>query len=76
MEMNSVELLKRMVELAFGAAVVPGMAIRREVADGRLRAIPIDDTPATRAVGLALPRDTPLSHAAQAFATLVQQPPL
>ena len=41
MEMNSVELLKRMVELGFGLSIVPALAVQREVEAGVLAAIPI-----------------------------------
>jgi DNA-binding transcriptional LysR family regulator len=69
MEMNSVELLKRMVELGFGLSIVPALAVQREVAAGALAAIPIGGARMReRAVGLLLDAAGPSSPAAGAFA--------
>jgi DNA-binding transcriptional LysR family regulator len=70
MEMNSVELLKRMVELGFGLSVVPALAVEREVRAGVLAAIPIGASARTRSIGLLLDAHGPTSPAASAFAAL------
>lgn len=69
MEMNSVELLKRMVELGFGLSIVPALAVQREVEAGALAAIPIGGARTNeRAIGLLLEVGGPISPAAAAFA--------
>jgi DNA-binding transcriptional LysR family regulator len=70
MEMSSVEVLKRLVELGFGLSVVPALAVSREVAAGSLAAVALHGLP-DRHVALALP-ESPLSPAAGAFARLVR----
>ncbi|MFT3927942.1 MAG: LysR family transcriptional regulator substrate-binding protein [Myxococcales bacterium] len=71
MEMSSVEVLKRLVELGFGLSVVPAFAARRETAQGSLRAIRLKGLPA-RQIGLATPTVGPLSHAARAFVEVLR----
>jgi DNA-binding transcriptional LysR family regulator len=72
MEMSSVEVLKRLVELGFGASVVPSWAIARETAEGVLIARPLRGLPAARAVGLVTPISDPLPRATTAFAELAE----
>jgi DNA-binding transcriptional LysR family regulator len=73
MEMSSVEVLKRLVELGFGLTVVPEVAARREVAQGQLAAVPVRGLGKERKIGLVTSRDAPLSPAARAFrAVLVE----
>jgi len=71
MEMSSVEVLKRMVELGFGLSVVPAFAAQRECQQGTLRALKLRDLPG-RQIGLATPTLGPLSHAARAFAEVLR----
>ncbi len=72
MEMGSVEVLKRLVELGFGLSVVPAFAARRECAQGTLRAVRLKGLPA-RQIGLATPTSGPLSHAARAFVEVLRK---
>jgi DNA-binding transcriptional LysR family regulator len=72
MEMSSVEVLKRLVELGFGLSVVPAWAASREHAAGTLVARPLGGLPARRSVGLALPVSEPLPRATAAFAELTR----
>jgi DNA-binding transcriptional LysR family regulator len=69
MEMSSVEVLKRLVELGFGVGVVPQLAAVREVAESTLVARPLAHAPgaAPRQIGLVTPTSGPLSRAARAF---------
>jgi DNA-binding transcriptional LysR family regulator len=67
MEMSSVEVLKRLVELGFGLSVVPEVAARRELAQGSLRALVVRGLGKERKLGLVSPRAGTLSHAARAF---------
>jgi DNA-binding transcriptional LysR family regulator len=70
MEMSSVEVLKRLVELGFGLSVVPAWSVRRELAGRTLAARPLRGLPAGRDVGLVLPELDPLPRATAAFAAL------
>jgi DNA-binding transcriptional LysR family regulator len=72
MEMSSVEVLKRLVELGFGASVVPAWATARETAEGSLIARPLGGLPARRAVGLVTPLVDPLPRATAAFVELAR----
>jgi DNA-binding transcriptional LysR family regulator len=73
MEMSSVEVLKRLVELGFGVSVVPAWAAAREHAAHTLVARPLTGLPARRAVGLAVPVTTPLPRATAAFVDLARR---
>lgn len=72
METSSVEVIKRLVELNFGISVVPAFCVRRERAQGVLRALPSRDLP-MRQVGLITPTLGPLSHAARAFVDVLRR---
>jgi len=71
MEMSSVEVLKRLVELGFGASVVPRLAVVREVREGTVVAMPLVSSRKDRRVGLVLPLAGPASRAAAAFAEVL-----
>lgn len=68
MEMNSVELLKRLVELGFGVAVVPAHSIQRELDQGSLCALQLWPRADVRMGALVLPARDAQSQAARAFA--------
>lgn len=70
MEMSSLEVLKRLVELDFGISVVPELAVVDEVKAKRLVAIPLSGAE-RRMVGLLLPRVP--TRAASAFAKLARK---
>jgi DNA-binding transcriptional LysR family regulator len=67
MEMSSVELLKKLVELGFGVSVVPEIAVHREVGDGSLVALALSGLSRPRQVGFVLRATGAPSRAAQAF---------
>lgn len=67
MEMSSVEVIKRLVELGFGLSVIPEIAVQRELAQGTLRALRLPAAWPKRQVGLVLPQQGLLSHAGRAF---------
>jgi DNA-binding transcriptional LysR family regulator len=71
MEMSSVEVLKRLVELEFGLSIVPAMSVESETSRGALRAIPIAGLHGRRRVGM-LTQVPPVSRAAEAFADLAR----
>jgi len=70
MEMNSVELLKRMVELGFGLSIVPALAVEREVRARDLSAVPLMAAADTRRIGLAFEAHGAHGRAADVFASL------
>jgi DNA-binding transcriptional LysR family regulator len=72
MEMSSVEVLKRLVELGFGLSVVPAWAAAPEMAAGTLVGRRISDLPGGRSVGLVTPDSTPLPRATAAFVELAR----
>jgi DNA-binding transcriptional LysR family regulator len=72
MEMSSVEVLKRLVELGFGLSVIPALAAERECAQGTLRAIALRGL-VPRQIGLVTPTVGPLSHASRAFVEVLRE---
>ena len=70
MEMSSLEVLKRLVELDFGVSVVPELAVRAEIAAKKLVALPLVGAE-RRMVGLLLPKVP--TRAATAFAALTRK---
>jgi LysR family cys regulon transcriptional activator len=71
MEMSSVEVLKRLVELGFGLSVVPAFSAVRESAAGSLASVPLRGF-APRSIGLLTPTLGPLSHAGRAFVEVLR----
>ena len=72
MEMSSVEVLKRLAELGFGVAIVPRLAIQRELESGSLAVLKLARFGAPRSVGAVTPRAFPATRAARAFLELAQ----
>jgi DNA-binding transcriptional LysR family regulator len=70
MEMSSVEVLKRLVELGFGVSVVPRLAVAREVRERSLVALRLVGARGVRRVGLVTPAAS--SRAAQSFAAVTR----
>ncbi len=68
MEMSSLEVLKRLVELDFGISVVPELSVRSD--EKRLVALPLAGAE-RRMVGLVLPRVP--TRAASAFAAITRE---
>lgn len=69
MEMSSVEVIKRLVELDFGLSIIPELSCLREIEQRSLKSLRIRGTPGawTRHVGLITPLHGALSQAARAF---------
>lgn len=72
MELGSIEVIKRFVEIGFGVALVPQVAVAREVAEGRLAAVAARGV-APRSVGLVRHRGRAESPAAAALAALMRE---
>lgn len=74
MELDNVEAIKRMIEAELGISMLPEVAVRTEVADGRLRALKLTDVPrAKRRIALVYRRDKYLSLTLKAFMELLIQ---
>ncbi|MFT3914909.1 MAG: LysR family transcriptional regulator substrate-binding protein [Anaeromyxobacteraceae bacterium] len=73
MEMSSVEVLKRLVELGLGVSIVPALSVEREVAAGTLAAVALAGLSFERSVGLVTPSGGPLPRAAAAFADAARE---
>ncbi len=70
MEMSSVEVLKRLAELAFGVAIVPRFSVQREQQGGTLTLLRLEHFGAARSVGALTPKAFAPTHAARAFLEL------
>ena len=66
MELGSIEVIKKFVEIGLGIAVVPEVAVRDEIKAGRLCALPVRGVP-ERQVGIVRRTGGHLSPSAQAF---------
>ena len=74
MELDSMEATKKMVEEGFGIALLPRIALERELNDGILREIDIEGMPnMSRQIALISRRSRPLGPVAQAFVDIVQE---
>ena len=74
MELDSMEATKKMVEEGLGIAMLPKIALERELKDGTLREIEIQDMPnPTRQIALISRRSRPLGPVAQAFVDIVTE---
>jgi DNA-binding transcriptional LysR family regulator len=74
MELDSMEATKKMVEEGLGIAMLPKVALERELKEGILRIIQIEDMPnPTRQIALISRRSRPLGPVAQAFVDIVTE---
>lgn len=71
MNLGSMEVIKRFVEIGLGVAIVPRVAVAEEVQRGRLAALPVEDL-AGREIGLVERKDTRRSPPAVAFLHLLR----
>jgi len=71
MNLGSMEVIKRFVEIGLGVAVVPRVAVAEEVRQGHLAALTLAELPA-REIGLVERRDIRRSPPAAAFLHLLQ----
>ncbi len=74
MELDSMEATKKMVEEGLGIAMLPRVALERELQDGSLRPIDLEGLPnQTRQIALISLRSRPLGPVAQAFIAVVAE---
>jgi len=71
-EMPTIESIKLFVEMKEGVAIVPGMCVEREVAQGDLHALRVRQMRLTRTLYLVYRRDRPLTAAAQSLLELIR----
>lgn len=71
MELGSIEVIKRFVEIGLGIAVAPEVAVGEEIASGRLKGFPVEGLP-VREVGLVQRLGGHLSPAARAFVLMLK----
>jgi len=71
MECDNIEVLKKMVEVGLGVALVPDLAVRQEVRAGTLRRLRIADHAVRRPLALVHRRSRVLSRPQQAFVDLL-----
>jgi DNA-binding transcriptional LysR family regulator len=74
LEFDSIENIKKAVEVAQGVALLPEPTIRREVKIGSLVALPLVGCRLIRPLGIIYRRHHQLSRTAQKFMELLQQP--
>jgi DNA-binding transcriptional LysR family regulator len=72
MEMSSVEVLKRLAELGFGVAIVPRIAVQRELDSRALSVLKLREFGMPRSVGALTPRAFAPTRAASAFLALAR----
>ncbi len=74
MELDNMEATKKMVEEGMGIAILPKVAVEREVGRGDLREIKVEGmTMPQREIALIYRRSRSLSRAAQAFVRLLEE---
>jgi DNA-binding transcriptional LysR family regulator len=66
-ELPTIEAIKRFVAMGNGVALVPHLAVARELESGDLVRIPVDELEMRRVLRLVHRRQTTLSYAARAF---------
>ncbi len=72
MELDSMEATKKMVEEGLGIAMLPKVALERELKEDILRVVEIEDMPnPSRQIALISRRSRPLGPVAQAFVEIV-----
>lgn len=67
MELGSIEVIKRLVQLGFGVSIVPDVAVREEVKRGELCAASVFTRKSARRLGVVVPAEGGLSPAAREF---------
>ena len=73
MELGSIEVIKRLVQLDFGVSIVPHVAVQAEIERGALCSIRVFDRQEMRRLGVIYLRGTGLSLAAQTFLELLTE---
>ena len=72
MEFDNIETMKQAIEIGVGVSILPEPTVRREIAAGRLLAIPLAMPELVRPVGIILRRHRPIAPATQRFLDLLK----
>ena len=75
MRFDNIQTIKEAVILGSGVSIVPARILHSELADGRLRAVPLAEPRLYRPVGIVHRKKKRFHRAAQAFLTLLQDMP-
>ena len=73
MEVGSIEVIKKLVELDFGISIVPRVSVQQEVRQGALKTIRLFDKKDWRVTGIVYPRKGMANVAAEAFVNLLKK---
>ena len=73
LELGSIEVIKRLVELDFGISIVPHIAVQRELEQGTLFAIKLFNRDECRRLGVIYPVKGPYSLPAKTFLGLLRE---
>lgn len=72
LEFDNIETMKRAIEIGAGVSLLPAPTVEREVGDGTLAKVPLDDATLVRPLGIIHRRDRKLSDTAERFIKLLQ----
>ncbi len=72
MELGSIEVIKKLVQLNFGVSIVPRISVREELEKGSIVAMTIFRKKECRTLGVVYPAKGIFSLAAQAFVTILK----
>jgi DNA-binding transcriptional LysR family regulator len=72
---DNIQMIKEAVMHRVGVSIMPVRAVQTEIAQGRLVAIPISDTPLYRPLGIIHRKKKRFSRANQAFLEMLQENP-
>ena len=75
MHFDNIQMIKEALVLGSGVSILPERILRAELADGRLRAVPLCEPGLSRPVGIIHRKKKRFHKAAQAFLTLLQESP-
>jgi LysR family transcriptional regulator, transcriptional activator of the cysJI operon len=75
MRFDNIQTIKEAVILGSGVSIVPARILQSELADGRLRAVPLAEPGLYRPVGIVHRKKKRFHRAAQAFLDLLQESP-
>lgn len=73
MEVGSIEVIKKLVELNFGVSIVPRIAVKEEVKQSLLKTARVFDKKDWRVLGLIYPNKGMSNRAAEAFAAMLRR---
>lgn len=76
MHFDNIQTIKEAVILGSGVSIIPRRILQTELAEGRLKAVPLSEPGLSRPVGIVHRKKKRFHRAAQAFLDLLQEAPL